>query len=247
MPALWNIASQAGLTVGVVNWLMTQPPERVRGVMISDHAAPGALKGRLNLAAGVVGRAPEKIENRGSESALAYPAAWAERFRALESAAEPLTGVPNPFADRSGPIWERLALSYERDTLVARAALAIEAETRPELLLVYLNGVDPVSHLFWASLEPLETVPPAFRTGEAERLRQRQALHAYYRYADALVGRLVARYGPNDLVLVVSDHGFELARPGDVTPGVHFTEAAIDGIAFARGRGVAPGSRIEKM
>ena len=36
--ALWNIASEAGLTVGVVNWWNTYPPERVRGVIVSDHS-----------------------------------------------------------------------------------------------------------------------------------------------------------------------------------------------------------------
>ena len=35
-PALWNIASAAGRPVAVLNWLMTQPPDRVDGVMIMD-------------------------------------------------------------------------------------------------------------------------------------------------------------------------------------------------------------------
>ncbi|MCA9510641.1 MAG: MFS transporter, partial [Myxococcales bacterium] len=35
VPAVWNIASAAGLRVGVVNWLITQPPDVVNGVMVS--------------------------------------------------------------------------------------------------------------------------------------------------------------------------------------------------------------------
>ena len=38
--ALWNIASDAGLRVAVVNWWTTHPPERIEGVMVSDHVFP---------------------------------------------------------------------------------------------------------------------------------------------------------------------------------------------------------------
>lgn len=247
VPALWNIASEAGRSVGVVNWLMTHPPERVNGVMISDHAAPGAVRGRLNLAAGVVGTAPAQIENSGAGLAFAQPPEWGPRFKQLRTVAEPLVDVPNPFAGRSGALWERLELSYRRDGMVTRAALAIEAEREPDLLMVYLNGVDAVSHLFWASLEPTDDTPPAFRMDETVRERQRSALLAYYRYADALVGALAARYDAQDLVMVVSDHGFELARPGDKTAGVHFTEEAIDGIVYAAGGPIAAGSDVQGM
>ncbi|MEA2692035.1 MAG: hypothetical protein QOJ16_1422, partial [Acidobacteriota bacterium] len=37
--ALWNIASEAGKTVGVVGWWATWPPEPVRGFVMSDHTA----------------------------------------------------------------------------------------------------------------------------------------------------------------------------------------------------------------
>ncbi len=247
VPALWNIASAAGLRVGVVNWLMTQPPERIDGVMISDHAAPGAARGRLNLAAGVVGIAPRKIQNSGAGRAFTHPEAWAPRFAKLRYAKAPLTEIPNPFEGKTGPLWERLQLSHTRDTMVVRAALEIEAELDPHLLLVYMNGTDAVSHLFWAALAATDATPPAFRISDEVRKLQRTALLGYYRSADALVGRLVERYGPDDLVLVVSDHGFEIARPGDLTAGVHFTERAIDGIVFAAGRGVAAGSRVTNM
>ena len=247
VPAVWNIAAHAGRRVGVVNWLMTQPPEDVNGVMISDHGAPGALAGRMNLAAGVVGAAPGRIANSGKDFAYAHPPTWVPRFSALQVAEAPLVEVPSPFAGRSGPLWERLQLSYERDGMVTRAALAIEAEEQPDLLMVYLNGVDAVSHLFWASLEPVGDAPPEYRTTETIRERQRTALLGYYRYTDALVGALAARYGAEDLVMVVSDHGFELARPGDKTAGVHFSDEAIDGIVYAAGGPIAPGSEVADM
>src|SRR5689334_21287380 len=37
--ALWNLFSDAGRDVAVVGWWATWPPERVRGAVVSDHAA----------------------------------------------------------------------------------------------------------------------------------------------------------------------------------------------------------------
>ena len=48
--ALWNILSDAGRSAAVVAWLMTHPPEKINGVMISDHAIPGFTERKLGLA-----------------------------------------------------------------------------------------------------------------------------------------------------------------------------------------------------
>lgn len=252
VPAVWNIASNAGFTVGVVNWMMTHPPERVRGVMISDHAAPGALAGRLGLAAGVLRTRREEIAGTGREAAVAHPAPWIERFEALGSAAGPLTEIPNPFAEpppgKGQLLWARLDEILGRDEHVVRAALAVDAELRPDILLVYVNGLDAVSHFFWPSVASDDPAPPAPQSpSEGPARQQRAALRATYRFADALVGALVDRFGPEDLVLVVSDHGFETGRPGDPSAGVHFTESAIDGIVFATAPGVRAGGEVRGM
>ena len=251
VPAVWSIASDAGFTVGVVNWLMTHPPERVRGVMISDHAAPGALAGRLGLAAGVLNAQRGEIAGASREAAVAHPAAWVERFEALGTASGPLTEIPNPFAKplpgKGQRLWNRLADILARDEHVVRAALEVDTELRPDLLLVYVNGLDAVSHFFWPSVAPDDPVPPAYQLPPEVSARQRAALRATYRFADALVGALARGFGAEDLVLVVSDHGFETARPGDRSAGVHFTERAIDGIVFAAAPGVRAGGEIRGM
>src|SRR6185369_16179467 len=40
VPAVWNLASAAGRSVGVVGWWATHPAEEVKGFFISDHASP---------------------------------------------------------------------------------------------------------------------------------------------------------------------------------------------------------------
>ena len=47
--ALWNIASEAGMTVGVVNWWNTYPPARIDGVMVSDHILATEIEGRRKM------------------------------------------------------------------------------------------------------------------------------------------------------------------------------------------------------
>ena len=57
----------------------------------------------------------------------------------------------------------------------------------------------------------------------------------------ALIGVLVERYADDDLVMVVSDHGFEGGQGLGFLTGVHVSAQALDGVIFARGREVAPG------
>jgi arylsulfatase A-like enzyme len=45
-------------------------------------------------------------------------------------------------------------------------------------------------------------------------------------------------YGPEDLVVVVSDHGFEAGRSLAGVTGVHSTRKALLGVIFASGRGI---------
>jgi arylsulfatase A-like enzyme len=69
------------------------------------------------------------------------------------------------------------------------------------------------------------------------------ALQRYYEYVDALVGKLVERFDDDDVVMVVSDHGFEAGTRLMFLTGQHETPNAAEGIIFARGRGVhRPGS-----
>lgn len=230
--ALWNIASEAGLSVAVVNWWNTHPLERVRGFVASDHLLPMELEGRERLT-GATG-------SRGGPTV--YPEAWRERVAALLDDPTPVTGIADPFADPAGfASWvrpQRLTPRYWNDNVVTRIALEVERELRPDLMLVFLAGIDRVSHILWGALEPPESYPEALRMTQGEREVAAAALRRYYEYSDALVGRLLEGYSEADLVMVVSDHGFEAGRGMMFLTGVHETARAQDGVIFARGPGV---------
>ena len=242
VPALWNMLTQRGVTVSVVNWWNTFPPERIAGVMVSDHFFPGQLADRA------------RVMDASAPAGLGIqPPEWGPRAVAQLADDSWLTRAPDPFAaGRPLPRWvDRAVLAkFPRfDAKVVRVALALEAELEPRVLMVLLTGIDRVSHYLWGVMEPAKRYPPELRPTPAGRAAGRAALEAYYEYTDALIGLLLERYHEDDLVLVVSDHGFEAATFEHVPQvralrptGGHESEAARDGVVFARGRGVVRGA-----
>ncbi len=238
--ALWNIASDAGLRVGVVNWWNTFPPDYVSGVVVSDHALALTRENRAELFS---------IEVPGG--ATVFPLEWGDRVeRLLEERGAPVD-VPDPFARARLPAWaDRAGLSsrYEEDADLLRIALEVERAERPDVLMVLLTGVDRVSHAIWGGVEPFGEHPPGLPMTAEEHSGMRSTLEDYYAYTDALVGRLTREFDANDLVVVVSDHGFERGtRKGEVTTGVHKSRLALDGVVFLRGPGIPAGSSLEGM
>ncbi|RLA58131.1 MAG: hypothetical protein DRR04_11680 [Gammaproteobacteria bacterium] len=236
VPALWNITSAHGLTNGVVNWLNTYPPEKVRGVMVSDFAIAGAREDRERLFAG-------NREAKGHvDEDVAYPGNWSAILDQLTSEEKLLVDHVNPFGNNTTlPKWLKQdipAHSFRDDDLVTRIALEVEERVRPDVLLVYLSGIDKVSHNTWGALEPSEKYPPHIRFTDDERAATVAALESYYVYTDKLIGKLLERYGPNDLVMVVSDHGFEAQLLVQWLTGGHEGPKAIDGVLFARGSNI---------
>ena len=122
--ALWNIASDAGLSVGVVNWWNTYPPEAINGVIVSDHLLPSEIAGRRWLpGAAALERAP-----------IIHPPEWAARVAEVLEDERPLTSVEDPFRDAAAlPGWTkpgRLSEYYRSDEAVTRIALDVERGLR---------------------------------------------------------------------------------------------------------------------
>ena len=240
--ALWNIASSAGLSVGVVNFWNTYPTERVNGVMISDHVLAKQIEGRTKMS---------KAAGTPEGGSITYPEAWNERVAALYDATERVSAAINPFEPGSGlPRWSNLkdlTRRFEEDDKLVRMALEIEHDLSPDLMMVLLPGIDRVSHFLWGVLEPPSLYPEGLRPNDDEREAGKQALLQTYRQADELVGHLMASYDDDDLVIVLSDHGFEAGTGMMVLTGTHESRAAIDGILFARGRGVPRGKPLGRL
>jgi predicted AlkP superfamily phosphohydrolase/phosphomutase len=80
---------------------------------------------------------------------------------------------------------------------------------RDGVLVCVFDATDRVQHMFWRYAE---NGHPAARG--AVRPKHADAIEEIYRRNDAIVGRVLAKLGPDDVLLVLSDHGFTSFRRG---------------------------------
>jgi predicted AlkP superfamily phosphohydrolase/phosphomutase len=176
-PALWQMASWAGRSVGVVNWYATFPAEPVRGVFVAEGAEPGKADAR-NV----------------------YPPEWAER---LKNAPAP---EYVPYQDELQNIRDsRVTRAYDLDREVFAMAFEIMRSEHPDLMMVYFQNVDVVSHGFWKYRWPLG-LDHHFSVTREERERYQNVIESHYEFTDHLIGGLLAE-AEGYTVIVVSDHG----------------------------------------
>jgi len=246
--ALWNIATDAGLTIGVVNWLNTYPIETVRGVVISDAALPETLRNREILFAG---------KKRGdptlpSPEIVTFPAHWREKVAEIWEQPRLNTEFTNPFAAKTIlPPFAYVDVAkkaWNGDDQIAKLGLAVEQEIAPDILMVLMPAIDKMSHFLWGGFDESFDFPEHLQYTPEQSVVAVDALFRTYEQADLLIGELMSRFGPEDLVVIVSDHGFE-SRVYDhtQTTGGHDTEEAVNGVIFARGAHIPKGERVEGM
>jgi Tfp pilus assembly protein PilF len=191
--ALWNIFSDAGRTVDVIGWWATWPAEDVKGTIVSDRVAPQLARSGVALDARAI--------SPPAAATLARSFVHATDLRLDElSAYVPLSSAQQQAARAvllgSGSALYRdpiahLATVVASTRTYGRIAEALLASGQPELMLVYLEEIDSLSHRF---VKDARRGPPAIRQA--------------YRDADRLLAKLVARVAPDTWVFVVSDHGF---------------------------------------
>jgi predicted AlkP superfamily phosphohydrolase/phosphomutase len=184
VPALWNIFSQQGKRVGVVNWYAAQTAE----------ACPGGVF----VSPGI---APELVHDH-----QVWPPEWLDKIRNIES-------FRNPLMERKLEMYQHPVIQrgYDLDRFVAAIGAEILREKSPDLMMIYLRNVDVVSHGFWKYRFSvgLEYYYPV---SEAERERFRDVIDIYYEFTDWLIGKLIEA-APGYTVMLLSDHGFEATYP----------------------------------
>ncbi len=80
----------------------------------------------------------------------------------------------------------------------------------PEVAAVTFYSLDAASHRFWNAAYP-ESFPGSKIAPDP---RRKNAIHEMLTGIDAALGEIVAALGPDDVVLVVSDHGFQADAEG---------------------------------
>jgi hypothetical protein len=206
-PALWEILSQNDRTVGVVNWWFSFPPEAIRGFIVTDRYFETELKGLSEV---TFGRAT------GMEAPAIYPPLLAQKIAVSRQ-----QKLPKVLDARSARTLDSAMLD------LAYRSLAI---LPVEILLVYLNGLDRVSHITWDAAD-IEGC------GGLEVRRHLKTL-------DELVGELWQRTPAGAHLMILSDHGFE-PNPKGTPPGAHESQEAADAaVLLLYGPKVEPGKAL---
>ena len=131
-PAIWNIATRLGRSVGVVNWWATAPAEKVDGFMISDLYSDVAMAARArSLGAGLARDAKTVV----------YPHELTRDLRAVTA------------VDRKIGISPRRA--EEVDANVMELAEVASRHHPVDILLVYTRAFDELAHMTWHTHERL--------------------------------------------------------------------------------------------
>jgi len=219
--AIWNICSDAGLTVGILNWWASYPAEPVNGYVVSDHAL-------YNKAMDVV---MDEKSRGGSESV--FPPNLLSELESLVVSPEsiPKDSVARFIRFLSNGDWNYYAsirgyrifdehskmamfkFSYPEDITMVRAALhLLQNHPQPDLFAIYLDGMDSMQH-WYLPYYFHEEHQDVFKADNVARFKD--LVPEYYVYMDEVVGQFLGALDPNTIVIVVSDHGFDrgMQRP----------------------------------
>ncbi|MEW6337214.1 MAG: alkaline phosphatase family protein [Acidobacteriota bacterium] len=244
VPALWELAAAAGRSSSVIGWWATFPAQAPPGATVySDRLTEQLL--------GLSARTPFLADPPEADRLAAQLV-----MRASDLKASDLT----PFADVSaeelaqvqrgesgwdepvGGLAKLMAASYTVERLTRH-----ELERGTEVVLSYLEGTDTVGHLYGPYRAP--AMP-----GSDPLLVRRfgSVVDRYYAWVDRWVGSVVRALGPEDTVVIVSDHGFTWGddRPR-VRSGAHTATAVMwhrpDGAFVAAGPRVARSPKRQRM
>jgi len=203
-PAIWNVASARGLTVGVVGWWASWPAEAVKGFFVSDRAAPVLFDpATLALSPGLtwppeIADGVRLVGRREGQPAYGDVAKFLHVSKAeFDAAVAAGKGLEDPISGF------RKILGSTR--VYAKTALDLYDKTRPDLLMVYFEGTDEIGHVLGRYHPPLL---PNVSAGDFEKYKD--AVTLFYEECDRILGEFALRAARDGAtLLLVSDHGFK--------------------------------------
>jgi predicted AlkP superfamily phosphohydrolase/phosphomutase len=178
--AIWDIVSQAGGRVVVLNVPTTYPPKAVAGVIGGDFLTPAGKKDVFSP--------PEILE------------AIERQFGTY-----PLYVIPPYFAitEDHADIDKFIAAYRSALEYTFRVVHYLIDRIDPHFLMVHIYGNDQLCHWLW---HLLDRTHPLYRQETHDKHFEK--LIEYYQCFDGEVGKLLARIADDTSMIVMSDHGF---------------------------------------
>jgi hypothetical protein len=235
----WEILSDAGEGVGLVNWYHTWPAAPVNGFVISDRLVHWRVTARRRRARpeGELTFPPELLEEADQLSLdpehvpleelrrfANVPDTELQEFLRAAFARHDVRSELRFIAAQDLSCWRLFdhCLSRFTDLTVAAA---------------YLRGTDLAQHAAAQYVPWFRDVP----VSDEERRRYGQTVLQAYRRADGFIGSVLARMGPEDTLLVISDHGCGYQKDRG---NYGHTRGEPPGVLYAYGREFARGRQI---
>jgi predicted AlkP superfamily phosphohydrolase/phosphomutase len=225
VPALWDYLDAGGDSALWLGWPGTWPARRVRGLVVSDRFGPNEwdmFSSRRRPPAGSVwpaaAAAPLRERARDSRGDIGAALAGIMSFEPAEL--ESLRAlVINPLLPEPARM---LADVLDADLTL----LDILSERFPAggfaLGAVMFNAADLALHAFWP-----ERFPADFQRERAAHPSRGAIVDAVLGELDRRIGEVLARAGPDIVLVLLSDHGMK-ADPGNpVWPGWHDRDAML--------------------
>jgi predicted AlkP superfamily phosphohydrolase/phosphomutase len=182
----WNILSDSGIRVGVVNWWVTWPAEKINGYIVSDKYRRTRSRNQLTYPPNLinelprVGLTPQAFENDK------------KRYGLSES------------IEKRIAIRENTEINYKvywgQDKAIYEASRLLLKKQNVQVFAVIFRIIDVSSHVFWTMLQ----------SGSRNDENYSRILKPIYIYADEILGDLLKHADRHTNVIICSDHGFQL-------------------------------------
>ena len=247
--AMWNIASNANKKVGMINWWVTWPAEKVNGFIVSDRITYSRMEA--------------SIHKEFTTEYDVYPKKLMDEIKYLIEKPNDITkNEIKQFMTLSDEEIERFKLginykmgdfllefkyAYQSDKSTMKIGEYLLKKEKPDLCGILFTGVDTVSHLYWHFMEPQKF--KRYKIQEDDILRYGKVIEKYYIYIDTLLNRLLKAADGKYTVIIVSDHGFGSTGHfpwsgghGKITLGAPI---APDGILVMSGNNIKKGNALD--
>jgi len=174
---LWEILSNYGKKVGIINVPVTYPPKKVNGFMISgfptplsaaDYAFPHELKAKLD----------KLVDGYETGFALSSP--------------KYMKGGQEGF----------IRDVYRVHSKIAKATTFLMKDFSCDFFMVVFTALDVIQHFFW---HYMDTKHPDYDLEDNKRYGN--VIKAWYIEIDKTVGKLMRLLGEETYMLIMSDHG----------------------------------------
>lgn len=249
--AVWNILSDEGYTVGVINWFVTFPAEPVNGFMVSDRFRLGVYK--YLPEEGIT--YPEELKDDIFPQVVMFEHRMYKKIIREEGLVDYWTlsqekGIPIP-EGREKQV-KNFRIYTLQDKSIERTTLFLLENVAVDFFATYFRLIDTTSH--FASIfidddlrqvwirENEELGGPTPETEKKLYRNMAEVLEPVYAYLDNVVGRIVAAAPEKAIFIVISDHGFNFSTKGYS----HYNVPVVPhGVMLLRGPGVKTAYRLD--